>query len=175
MKFGCVRVRAMKIHRQRRFAAPAVARSRNSPQLEMSHSNRHVSKTRQCKSAKEVPVNKSIHLLVVVIGIWLTGCTPYQATLTNEERSYPATVPEKVQIFLQGETTPTATEIGHIVVAEKSVKEGIEFLQRKAAETGADAVVNVEIQIQTRVIFIIVIPIPIHTYLVSGTAIKITK
>ena len=117
----------------------------------------------------------SIHLLVLVLGVWLTGCTPYQATMTNEERSYPATVPDKVQIFLQGETTPTATEIGHIVVLEKSEKEGVEFLQRKAAEMGADAVINVEVKIQTQVVFIIIIPIPIHSYFVSGTAIKTTK
>jgi len=120
-------------------------------------------------------VNKSMHLLLLVLGVWLTGCTPYQATLTNEERSYPATVPEKVQIFLQGETTPTATEIGHIVVAEKSESKGIELLQRKAAEMGADGVINVEIKVQTRVVFIIIIPIPIHSYFVSGTAIKIAK
>ena len=117
----------------------------------------------------------SIHLLVLVLGAWLTGCTPYQATMTNEERSYPATVPDKIQIFFQGETTPTATEIGHIVVLERSEKEGVEFLQRKAAEMGADAVINVEVKIQTQVIFIIIIPIPIHSYFVSGTAIKTTK
>jgi uncharacterized protein YbjQ (UPF0145 family) len=124
---------------------------------------------------KEAPVKKSIHLLVLVLGVWLTGCTPYQATMTNEERSYPATVPDKVQIFLQGETTPIATEIGHIVVLEKSEKEGVEFLQRKAAEMGADGVINVEVKIQTQVVFIIIIPIPIHSYFVSGKAIKTTK
>ena len=124
---------------------------------------------------KEAPVKTSIHLLVLVLGVWLTGCTPYQATMTNEERSYPTTVPDKVQIFLQGERTPTATEIGHIIVAEKSVKEGIELLQTKAAEMGADGVMNVEVKIQTRVILIVVIPIPIHSYFVSGTAIKTIK
>jgi uncharacterized protein YbjQ (UPF0145 family) len=124
------------------------------------------------QSVKEVPMNKSIKLVVLVLGVWLTGCTPYQATLTNKERSYPATVPEKVKIFLQGETTPASTEIGHIVVAEQSEKEGIEFLQRKAAEMGADGVINVEVKIQTRVVFIIFVPIPFHSYFVSGTAIK---
>ena len=124
---------------------------------------------------KEAPVKTSIHLLVLVLGVWLTGCTPYQATMTNEERSYPATVPDKVQIFLQGETTPTATEIGHIVVLGNSEKEGVEFLQRKAAEMGADAVINVEVKIQTQVVFIIIFPIPIHSYFISGTAMKTTK
>jgi uncharacterized protein YbjQ (UPF0145 family) len=95
--------------------------------------------------------------------------------LTNEERSYPATAAEKVQIFLQGETTPTATEIGHIVVLEKSEKDGIEYLQKKAAEMGADGVINVEVKIETQVLFILIIPIPIHSYFVSGTAIKTTK
>ena len=120
-------------------------------------------------------MNKSKYLLVIVLGGWLTACTPYQATLTNEERSYPATAADKVQIFLQGETTPAATEIGQIVVLDKSEKAGIEYLQEKAAEMGADGVINVEVQIQTQVIFLIIIPIPIHSYFVSGTAIKFTK
>ena len=120
-------------------------------------------------------MTKSTYLLALVFGVWLLGCTSYQPTLTNEERSYPATIADKVQIFFQGETPPTATEIGQIVVNEKSEKEGIEYLQRKAAEMGADGVINVEVEIHTQVLFIIIIPIPIDSYFVSGTAIKITK
>jgi uncharacterized protein YbjQ (UPF0145 family) len=112
---------------------------------------------------------------VLALGVWLLGCTSYQATLTNEERTYPATVADKVRVFFQGENIPPATEIGQIVVSEKSEKEGVEFLQRKAAEMGADGVINVEVKNQTQVVFIIIIPIPIHSYFVSGTAIKITK
>jgi uncharacterized protein YbjQ (UPF0145 family) len=115
------------------------------------------------------------YLLVLVSAIWSIGCTAYQSTLTNEERSYPATVADNVQIFLQGETPPAATEIGYIVVNEKSEKEGIEYLQRKASEMGADGVMNVEVEIHTQVLFIIIIPIPIDSYFVSGTAIKFTK
>ena len=118
---------------------------------------------------------KSISLPVLVLGVWLMGCTSYQATLTNEERSYPATVADKVRIFFQGEQTPAAMEVGQIVVREKSEKEGVEFLQRKAAEMGADGLINVEVRIQTQVVFIIIFPIPIHSYFVSGTAIKNTK
>ncbi len=120
-------------------------------------------------------MTRSIYLLVLVLGVWLVGCTSYQSTLTNEERSYPATVADRVQIYFQGETTPTATEIGEIVVRDKSEKEGIECLQREAAKMGADGVINVEVKIQTQVVFIIIIPIPTHSYFVSGTAIKITK
>jgi len=120
-------------------------------------------------------VKKTIYLPVLVLGVWLIGCTPYQATLTNEERSYPATTADKVQIFLQGEIIPAATELGEIVVLDKSEKAGIEYLQEKAAEMGADGVINVEVKVQTQVLFILIIPIPIHSYFVSGTAIKITK
>jgi uncharacterized protein YbjQ (UPF0145 family) len=118
---------------------------------------------------------KSISLPVLVLGVWLMGCTSYQATLTNEERSYPATAADKVRMFFQGEQTPTATEVGQIVVREKSEKEGVEFLQRKAAEMGADGLINVEVRIHTQVVFILIFPIPIHSYFVSGTAIKTTK
>jgi uncharacterized protein YbjQ (UPF0145 family) len=107
---------------------------------------------------------------ILVVGGFI-GCTPYQTTLTNAERSYPPTVPDNVQVFLQGETTPSATEIGQIVVLEDSEEKGIAYLQGKAAEMGADGVVNVEVRIQTRLIFIL-IPIPINSYFVSGTAIK---
>jgi uncharacterized protein YbjQ (UPF0145 family) len=96
-------------------------------------------------------------------------------TLTNEERSYPATDANKVQIFFQGEVIPKATEIGEIVLIEHSEKEGIEYLQKKAAEMGADGVINVEVKVQTQTFFIIIIPIPVHSYFVSGTAIKISK
>jgi uncharacterized protein YbjQ (UPF0145 family) len=120
-------------------------------------------------------MKRSKYLLVLVSGVWLAGCTSYQSTLTNEERSYPATVADKVQIFFQGETPPAATEIGYIVVNEKSEKEGVEYLQKKAAEMGADGVINVEVEIHTQVIYIIIIPIPIDSYFVSGTAIKFAK
>ena len=112
---------------------------------------------------------------MIVTAVWLVGCTPYQSTLTNEERSYPATAAERVQIFLQGETIPLATEIGHIVVDESSPEEGVKYLKKQAAEMGADGVMNVEVQVQTHVLFIVVIPIPIHSYFVSGTAIKMTN
>lgn len=115
-------------------------------------------------------MTRSICLIVLVVG-GLIGCTPYQTTLTNAERSYPPTVADKVQLFLQGETIPAATEIGAIVVLEDSEEKGIEYLQSKAAEMGADGVVNVEVRVQTRILFIL-LPIPINSYFVSGTAIK---
>jgi hypothetical protein len=120
-------------------------------------------------------VTKSISLAVLMLGVFLIGCTSYQSTLTNEERSYPATVPEHVRLFLHGENTPTATEIGQIVVLESSEKEGVDFLKAKAAEMGADGVVDVEVKVETQVVFIIIIPIPIHSYFVSGTAVKINE
>jgi uncharacterized protein YbjQ (UPF0145 family) len=120
-------------------------------------------------------VKKTMYTVVLILGVWLMGCTPYQTTLTNEERSYPATVAGNVQIFLQGETTPAATEVGQIVILDKSEKEGIEFLKQKAAEIGADGVINVEVKVQTQTLYIVIIPIPVSSYYVSGTAIKINK
>jgi uncharacterized protein YbjQ (UPF0145 family) len=138
-------------------------------------SNHNDSIGKHLQSTKEKPVTKSISLSVLVLGVWLIGCTSYQATLTNEERSYPATIADNVRIFFQGENTPAAKEIGHIVVLENSEKEGVDFLRKKAAEMGADGMINVEVKIQTQVVFIIIIPIPIHSYFVSGTAIKFTN
>jgi uncharacterized protein YbjQ (UPF0145 family) len=116
-------------------------------------------------------VNRSIVVLVVAVTVGLVGCTPYQTQLTNAERSYPPTTADKVQLFLQGETVPKATEIGEIIVLEDSEESGIAYLQKKAAEMGADGVVGVEVKIQTRILFVL-IPIPIHSYFVSGTAVK---
>lgn len=115
---------------------------------------------------------KILFFFVSVLNI--LGCTPYQMTLTNEERSYPTTASEKVQLFFQGETTPPAKEIGNIVVFTHSEpeEEDVQYLKEKAASMGADAITNVEVKIQTQVFFILIIPIPIHSYHVSGTAIK---
>ena len=99
------------------------------------------------------------------------GCTPYQMTLTNAERSYPPTTADNVQLFLQGEKIPASTEIGEIIVLEDSEKSGISYLREKAAEMGADGVVNLEVKVQTRILFVL-LPIPIHSYFVSGTAVR---
>jgi maltose-binding protein MalE len=113
---------------------------------------------------------KWLFLMFLVSGI--VGCTPYQATLTNEEQSYSATTTEKVQVFLQGDKIPPAKELGSIVVSGNSEKHGVEFLREQAAKMGADAVINLEVQIQTQTLVILFIPIPIHSYFVSGTAVK---
>jgi hypothetical protein len=111
-----------------------------------------------------------LFLIFVVSGI--VGCTPYQATLTNEEQSYPATTTEKVQVFLQGDKIPPAKELGSLIVSGNSEKHGIKFIREQAAKMGADAIINLEVQIQTQTLIILFIPIPIHSYFVSGTAIK---
>jgi len=115
------------------------------------------------------------YLFLLLIGLGMAGCTPFQMTLTNEEQAFPATSPGKIQLFYSGETVPPSKEIGYIVVDEKSTKEGVEFLQRKAAAIGADAVANLEVRIQTQTLYLLIIPIPVHSYFVSGTAIKYTK
>ena len=116
-------------------------------------------------------MTRSAPVIILIITIALAGCTPYQTTLTNAERAYPPTTAEKVQLFLQGETTPQLTEIGEIAVLDDSQKEGIAYLQTKAAEMGADGVINVEVRIQTKLLFIL-LPIPINSYHISGTAVK---
>ena len=116
-------------------------------------------------------MNRPIHVLILVAVAGFIGCTPYQTTLTNAERSYPPTTADRVQLFLQGETAPKATEIGEIIVLEDSEESGIAYLQKKAAEMGADGVIGVELKIQTRILFVL-LPIPIHSYFVSGTAVR---
>jgi hypothetical protein len=111
-------------------------------------------------------------LLLFILASGIVGCTPYHATLTNEEQSFSATTKEKVQVFLQGEKIPPVKELGSLVVSGDSEKDGVEFLREQAAKMGADAVINMEVQIQTQTLIIIFIPIPIHSYFVSGTAVK---
>jgi uncharacterized protein YbjQ (UPF0145 family) len=109
-------------------------------------------------------------LMYVVIGI--AACTPYHATLINEEKLYSATTKEQVQLFFQGEKVPPGKEIGSLVVSGNSEKQGVDFLREQAAKMGADAVINLEVQVQTQTLFILFIPIPVHSYFISGTAIK---
>lgn len=112
------------------------------------------------------------YFLLIFLVLGLVGCTPFHMTLTNEEQSSQATPAEKVQIFFHGEKVPPMKELGSIVVSDKSEKDGVQFLKEKAATIGADALVNVEVRIQTQTLFIIFIPIPVHSYFVSGTAVK---
>ncbi|MEO8166772.1 MAG: hypothetical protein ABI623_00905 [bacterium] len=122
-----------------------------------------------------ISMTKPRYLLLLVLGLAMAGCTHFQMTLTDEERSFPATSPGTVQLFYPGEEIPAFKEVGYIVVDEKSEDEGVSFLQKKAAAMGADAIANLEVKIQTQTIFIVVIPIPVHSYFVSGTAIKYIK
>jgi hypothetical protein len=115
------------------------------------------------------------YLFLLLIGLGMAGCTPFQMTLTNEEQAFPATAPGKIQLFYSGEPIPPSKEIGYIIVDEKSENKGVEFLQQKAAAIGADAIANLEVRIQTQTLFLLVIPIPVHSYFVSGTAIKFIK
>ncbi len=118
-------------------------------------------------------VTRSRDILAVILVLGLAGCTPYQMTLTNAERAYPPTLASNVQLFLQGETSPQATEIGEITILDDTQESGIAFLREKAAAIGADGVVGVEVQIQTRLLFVL-LPIPIHSYTISGTAVRYT-
>ena len=112
------------------------------------------------------------YVLSVFLLFGTGGCTAYHMTLTNEEQSYRATSAEKVQLFFQGDTVPAVKELGSIVVSGKSEKQGVQFLREQAATIGADAIINLEVKIQTQTLFILVIPIPVHSYFVSGTAVK---
>lgn len=112
------------------------------------------------------------YVIILAFILCIMGCTPYHTTLTNEELSLPATSAEKVQLYFQGETTPSANEIGSIVVADNSEKKCVQVLREQAAQIGADAIINLEVRIQTQTLIFIIIPIPINTYFVSGTAVK---
>jgi uncharacterized protein YbjQ (UPF0145 family) len=114
-------------------------------------------------------------LLLLTFVLCIVGCTPFHMTLTNDEVSSPATSPEKVQVFFQGEKIQPVKELGSIVVSGNSEKEGVQFLKEQAAKIGADAVINLEVRIQTQTLFILIIPIPVHSYFVSGTAVKYTN
>jgi uncharacterized protein YbjQ (UPF0145 family) len=114
-------------------------------------------------------------IIPLILVLCVFGCTPYHATLTNEEQSYSVTSADKIDVFFQGEKTPGIKEIGSLVVAGNSEKQGVGFLKEQAAKMGADAIINLEVQIQTQTLIIIIIPIPIHSYFISGTAVKYTN
>jgi uncharacterized protein YbjQ (UPF0145 family) len=120
---------------------------------------------------EEIPMPAVKWLLLFILVSGIVGCTPYLATLTNDEQSSSATAKEKVQVFFQGEKIPPVKELGSLVVSGSSEQQGVEFLREQAAKMGADAVINMEVQIQTQTLFILIIPIPIHSYFISGTAV----
>ena len=104
------------------------------------------------------------------------GCTHFQQTLIGEEKTFPATKAENVEVFLTHANPQRAfQEISYIVVEEGSEKKAVEFLKKKAASVGADALVDCSVRVRTYVILFIFIPIPINAYHVSGVAVKYTN
>jgi uncharacterized protein YbjQ (UPF0145 family) len=112
--------------------------------------------------------------LLIGASIFFVGCTQYQHTLIADEQSYPATSPEKIAVYFSSEKQSLAyKEIGAISCTQVAeATDIVNKLKQKAAEMGADAILNCEVQIT-------LIPgpfsIPVTYYTASGVAVKYTK
>lgn len=114
-----------------------------------------------------------IFLLAVVS---LSGCTHFQQALIGEEKAFPETKPENVEVFFSSDKPQHSfQEVSFIVVEENSEKEAVEFLKKKAASVGADALLNCEVKVFTYVVVFIIIPIPINSFHAAGVAVKYTN
>ena len=103
------------------------------------------------------------------------GCTHFQQTLTGEEKAFPATNTENVQVFVPHAGPQRAfQEVGYIVAEENSEKKAVEFLKKRAAGMGADALIESEVLVYTYVVVFIIIPIPFNVYHASGIAVRYT-
>ena len=109
-------------------------------------------------------------LILVLSMIWLSGCTPFHQTLTGDEKKYDPTKTEHVAVFLpnQGPTT-TYDELGYIVASKGNENEAVQFLQEKAANMGADAVMDCEIRTYRTMIFLGIYE---DQYIASGVAVR---
>jgi uncharacterized protein YbjQ (UPF0145 family) len=106
----------------------------------------------------------------------LVGCTHFHQTLIGEEKTFPATKSQSIEVFLSNEApVRDYEEVGYIVAQKGSEEAAIAFLKDRAAKMGADALLKCEVRVHRRLLIIILfIPIFEDTYIASGVAIKYT-
>ncbi len=113
-------------------------------------------------------------LLVAVLAV--CGCTHFQQTLIKDEQTYRKTNAQNVRVYLSNQLPDQPyEEIGFVVADREDPEAAVKFIKERAAEMGADAVMNTEVRVYTQVILVIFIPVPAHSYIASGVAIKYTN
>ena len=100
---------------------------------------------------------RKILSLAVLAGILaVVGCTPYQQTLTAEEKSYPVTNADSIKVYLP-DAGPTRAyrEISTVIVEKGDAKEAVQFMKENAARMGANAIIDCEVRVVRHLSFLI--------------------
>ena len=113
---------------------------------------------------------KQILLLAILAGIFAAvGCTPYQQTLTAEEKSYPVTNADSINVYLPDKgPTRAYREISTLIVEKGDAQEAVLFMKENAARMGANAIVDCEVRVVRHLAFLFFYD---NRYIASGTAI----
>ena len=118
----------------------------------------------------------TVPLVLVVVAVVVSGCTHFQQTLIKDEITYRKTNPQNIRIYLSNQLPDKPyEEIGCIVADKEDPEAAVKFIKERAAEMGADAIMNCEVRVYTQVVVIIFIPVPAHSYIASGIAVKYTN
>jgi hypothetical protein len=113
---------------------------------------------------------RQVLLLAVLAGILaVVGCTPYQQTLTADEKSYAVTNADSIKVYLPDEEPSRAyREIGAVIVEKGDAQEAVSFMKENAARMGANAIVDCEVRVVRHLSFLIFYD---NKYIASGTAV----
>lgn len=121
-------------------------------------------------------MKSKVALTVFLLLMLSAGCTHFQQTLIGDEQTYPPTKLEDIKVFFSNESPDRKyKEVGYIVADKPKTDDAVKFIKEKAAQMGADAIVNCEVRVYTFVILFIIIPVPQHSYIASGVAVKYTN
>ena len=111
-------------------------------------------------------------LPLFLIMLMMSSCTVMMQTLTNEEKSYAKTAPDKIVITTEDRLPQNFTEVGVITTTQSSIEKAKQTIRKQAAEVGGDAIIDFKVTVVRQFIMIVVIPIPVDNYICRGRIVR---
>lgn len=114
-----------------------------------------------------------IFIFLLLVSLFISGCMPQLSTLTNKEKALTATDAATITFSTNSSLPQQYEELGQIITVGSEPEEAIENLKEKAAEMGANKIINGEVKVyRYETIRIFFIPFYADGYLAYGTAVK---
>lgn len=111
-------------------------------------------------------------LPLILIMLMMSSCTVMMQTLTNEEKSYAKTAPDKIVITTEDQLPQNFTEVGVITTTQSSIEKAKQTIRKQAAEVGGDAIIDFKVTVVRQFIMIVIIPIPVDNYICRGRIVR---
>jgi methionine-rich copper-binding protein CopC len=111
-------------------------------------------------------------LPLFLIMLMMSSCTVMMQTLTNEEKSYAKTAPDKIVITTEDQLPQNFAEVGVITTTQSSIEKAKQTIRKQAAEVGGDAIIDFKVTVVRQFIMIVIIPIPVDNYICRGRIVR---